>query len=211
MAKNKITINRAAVLTLWAAVVAERLGHGKQEALTLGRAVAGLNAQSKGRRIGIYAEKTEEEKEKEKKEAKSSRLPMVDIMGRSVPVAKTPHGPRASRRKGRRSTRTAWRSILSRSLATSWEKPAPPSNISPGLTARMSWSCVHTTSTKSFARRSRKARRVGARRASSTWTISVRWRSERTCRSRRRRPVHNPISPYLFVVSHFLLFVDDLR
>ncbi len=96
MAKNKITINRAAVLTLWAAVVAERLGHGKQEALTLGRAVAGLNAQSKGRRIGIYAEKTEEEKEKEKKEAKSSRLPMVDIMGRSVPVAKTPHGPRAS-------------------------------------------------------------------------------------------------------------------
>ena len=93
---NKFPINRAAVLTLWAAVVAERLGHGRQEALTLGRAVAGLNAQSKGRRIGIYAEKTEEEKEKERKEAKASRLPMVAIMGRSVPVVKSSKGLRAA-------------------------------------------------------------------------------------------------------------------
>ena len=43
-----ITINRAPVLTLWAAVVAERLGFDRDEALTLGRAVAGLNAYSKG-------------------------------------------------------------------------------------------------------------------------------------------------------------------
>ena len=93
---NKFPINRAAVLTLWAAVVAERLGHSRQEALTLGRAVAGLNAQSKGRRIGIYAEKTEEEKEKERKEAKASRLPMVAIMGRSVPVVKSSKGLRAA-------------------------------------------------------------------------------------------------------------------
>ena len=96
MAKNVVTINRAAVLTLWATIVAERLGHSKQEALTLGRAVAGLNAQSKGRRIGIYAEKTEEEKEKEKKEAKESKLPTVALLGRSVPVVKTAHGLRAS-------------------------------------------------------------------------------------------------------------------
>ncbi len=96
MANNKFAINRAAVLTLWAAIVAERLGHSKQEALTLGRAVAGLNAQSKGRRIGIYAEKTEAEKEKERKEARASRLPTVSIMGRAVPVKKTPKGPRAA-------------------------------------------------------------------------------------------------------------------
>ena len=51
MAKNKIKINRAPVLTLWAAIVAERLGHDSHEALTLGKAVAGLNAQSKGRRL----------------------------------------------------------------------------------------------------------------------------------------------------------------
>ena len=92
---NKITINRAPVLTLWASIVAERLGHGRQEALTLGKAVAGLNAQSKGRRIGIYAEKTEEEKQKEKKEAKASALTTVALLGRLVPMVKTPHGLRA--------------------------------------------------------------------------------------------------------------------
>ena len=53
MTKTKtISINRAPVLTLWAAVVAERLGFDREEALTLGRAVAGLNAYSKGVRLG---------------------------------------------------------------------------------------------------------------------------------------------------------------
>ncbi len=93
---KKISINRAPVLTLWAAVVAERLGHNRQEALTLGRALAGLNAQSKGRRLGIYEEKTPEEKEKEKKKAKAAALPMVSVMGRSIPVVKTAHGMRAA-------------------------------------------------------------------------------------------------------------------
>ena len=54
MAANKIQINRAPVLTLWAAVVAERLGFKPDEALSLGKALAGLNAQSKGRRLGIF-------------------------------------------------------------------------------------------------------------------------------------------------------------
>lgn len=54
MASKTISINRAPVLTLWAAVVAQRLGFNEAEALTLGRAVAGLNAQSKGRRLGLF-------------------------------------------------------------------------------------------------------------------------------------------------------------
>ena len=45
-ATNTISINRAPVLTLWAAVVAKRLGFDHDEALTLGKAVAGLNAQA---------------------------------------------------------------------------------------------------------------------------------------------------------------------
>jgi hypothetical protein len=36
------------VVTLWAAVVAERLGFDHDEAVILGKAVAGLNAYSKG-------------------------------------------------------------------------------------------------------------------------------------------------------------------
>ena len=64
MATKKIKINRAPVLTLWAAVVAKRLGYDEDTALTLGKAVAGLNAQSKGKKLGIYEEKSEDEKER---------------------------------------------------------------------------------------------------------------------------------------------------
>ena len=93
MAKKKIKINRAPVLTLWATVVAERLGYNKREALTLGKAVAGLNAQSKGRRLGIYEEKKDEDKEKEEK---SGKLEFIEILGRGVPALKTPQGLRAA-------------------------------------------------------------------------------------------------------------------
>ncbi|MGD0107341.1 MAG: hypothetical protein ABSC06_25375 [Rhodopila sp.] len=47
-----ILVNRAPVLTLWATVVAERLGHPADTALTLGRAVAGSAARVKATNIG---------------------------------------------------------------------------------------------------------------------------------------------------------------
>ncbi len=62
-----IKINRAPVLTLWAAVVAERLGFDWDEAVTLGRAVAGLNAYSKGVRLGLYEPTPEAERERRRK------------------------------------------------------------------------------------------------------------------------------------------------
>ena len=96
MANKKIKVNRAPVLTLWATVVAERFGYNKNEALTFGKAVAGLNAQSKGRRLGIYEEKTEGEKEEERKKEKPATLEFVEILGRGVPAIKTPEGLRAA-------------------------------------------------------------------------------------------------------------------
>ena len=95
MAGKKIKINRAPVLTLWATVVAECLGYDEETALTLGRAVAGLNAQSKGRKLGIYEEKSEQEKEKESKKKKPVETEFVEILGRGVPAVKTPQGLRA--------------------------------------------------------------------------------------------------------------------
>lgn len=53
MPEDTVLLNRAPVLTLWAAVVAERQGFSWEEALSLGKAVAGLNAQTKGRALGI--------------------------------------------------------------------------------------------------------------------------------------------------------------
>jgi hypothetical protein len=90
-----ISINRAPVLTLWATVVAERLGFDKDEALTLGKAVAGLNAQSKGRRLGIF--KPHEEKPKKAREKERGETFLVDVCGRPVPVKNTDDGIRAVR------------------------------------------------------------------------------------------------------------------
>lgn len=98
MTGKKLKTNRAPVLTLWAAVVAERLGHDQDAALGLGKAVAGLNAQSKGRRLGIF----EEAKPTEGGEAKGSRKPApgesttVTLLGRSVPAIHTDKGLRAT-------------------------------------------------------------------------------------------------------------------
>jgi hypothetical protein len=71
-----IAINRAPVLTLCATVVAQRLGFDEDEALTLGRAVAGLNAYSKGRRLGLF--KPHEEKAKKARERRVRRSISID-------------------------------------------------------------------------------------------------------------------------------------
>jgi len=95
MPTRTIKINRAPVLTLWAAVVAERLGYDKETALTLGKAVAGLNAQSKGQSLGIYKKKSAEEKEKETQKQKPVKVEFVELMGRGISLTKTSHGFRA--------------------------------------------------------------------------------------------------------------------
>jgi hypothetical protein len=95
MAIKKIKINRAPVLTLWAAIVAERLGYDRNESLTFGKAVAGLNAQSKGRRLGIYEEKKDGGEGKDKKEEKPAKLEFIELLGRGVPAVRTSQGLRA--------------------------------------------------------------------------------------------------------------------
>jgi hypothetical protein len=97
MATPQITINRAPVLTLWAAVVAERLGHDRDAALTLGKAVAGLNAQSKARRLGIIEDTTDQDQGRKSRTRKSAQPPVVTILGRPVPTIYTEHGLRATR------------------------------------------------------------------------------------------------------------------
>jgi hypothetical protein len=88
-----ISINRAPVLTLWAAVVALRLGFCWDESLSLGKALAGLNAQSKGRRLGIF--KPHEEKTKAARERERGEQFWVELCGRPVPAKNTTDGIRA--------------------------------------------------------------------------------------------------------------------
>src|SRR5512135_1856398 len=96
---NTIKINRAPVLTLWGVIVAERLGYKHDEALTLGKALAGLNAQSKGRSLGIYSPaetELEAERSKKAKERKVGEVFMVEVVGRPIPAVHTEHGVRAT-------------------------------------------------------------------------------------------------------------------
>ena len=93
MAETKIAINRAPVLTLWAAVVAERLGFEREEAVSLGKAVAGLTAQSKGRRLGIYKAAPKEIQEARAK--KRGEEFFVELLGRQIPAVNTEGGVRA--------------------------------------------------------------------------------------------------------------------
>jgi len=93
MTDDSIQINRAPVLTLWAATVAERLGFAHDEALSLGKAVAGLNAQSKGRHLGIY--KPVPQELKKARARKRGEEFFIEICGRAVPAINTPDGVRA--------------------------------------------------------------------------------------------------------------------
>lgn len=96
MTQHTVSINRAPVLTLWATIVAERLGYAHGEALTLGKAVAGLNAQSKGQRLGIFSPAGGKQAVKKAGEAaKPAAAKTVELMGRAIPVTKTKDGMRA--------------------------------------------------------------------------------------------------------------------
>jgi len=94
MATEKVRINRAPVLTLWAAIVAERLGFDADEALTLGKAVAGLNAQAKGQRLGIFT--PGKERSERVRQRPSGEQYLVSLLGRPVPATTTPAGVRAT-------------------------------------------------------------------------------------------------------------------
>ncbi len=93
-ARSRISVNRAPVLTLWAAVVAQRLGFAWDEALTLGRAVAGLNAYSKGKALGLFHPKPAEVRKRRKAPGRGKPL-TVHLLSRAVTVRRTPEGLRA--------------------------------------------------------------------------------------------------------------------
>ena len=90
---DMVEINRAPVLTLWAAVVAGRLGFSWEEALSLGKAVAGLNAQAKGRALGISEPGSSKMKEARKR--RRGEEFWVQFCGRAFPAKNTGQGVRA--------------------------------------------------------------------------------------------------------------------
>ena len=92
--RSGVMVNRAPVLTLWAAVVAEVPGFEHDEALTLGRAVAGLNAYSKGASLGLFQPTPREVKEQRQKMRKEETV-TIGLLLRVVPAKHTDEGLRA--------------------------------------------------------------------------------------------------------------------
>jgi hypothetical protein len=86
-----LKINRAPVLTLWAAVVAQRLGFAWEEALTLGRAIAGLNAYAKGKALGLFTP-TPKGITEQRQALHGEAMLTVDLFHRAVPVKQTAAG-----------------------------------------------------------------------------------------------------------------------
>ena len=91
----EIKINRAPFLTLWASVVARRLGFDEDESLSLGRAVSGLTAQSKGRRLGIYTPADPKDKAEVAAKREEIGAETIEMMDRRVPCVRVEEGLRA--------------------------------------------------------------------------------------------------------------------
>lgn len=92
---NKVQVNRAPVLTLWVSIVARQAGYDEDTALTIGKAVAGLSAQSKGRSLGIYGPPKPGPDGGEPRKVGLGEDFWVDVCGRAVPAKQTPLGVRA--------------------------------------------------------------------------------------------------------------------
>ena len=94
MPTDSIIINRAPVLTLWAAVVAEHVGFDKSEALSLAKAVAGQQAQAKGQTLGIYHHKLNPDGTPAHKKNLGEEF-WVQLCGKNIPSVQTVDGIRA--------------------------------------------------------------------------------------------------------------------
>ena len=90
-AAEPIKVNRAPVLTLWAAVVAERHGHPRDTALTLGRAVAGSAARTKARSIGREERKADRDANTPRVAEKHVTAPVL-LLGKTIRLLPTEDG-----------------------------------------------------------------------------------------------------------------------
>jgi hypothetical protein len=86
-----VVVNRAPVLTLWAAVVAERLGHPADTALTLGRAVAGSSARIKARSIGREERKADRDADTPRLAVQHVTAPVL-LLGKTIRLLPTADG-----------------------------------------------------------------------------------------------------------------------
>ena len=181
MANRTIRINRAPMLTLWAAVVAERLGHQHDAALTYGRTVAGLNAASKARGLGI----AEPEKAPKKKSPRPpGKRVEIALLGRNFDAIETEEGWRALD-GGRAVSPESVERYLTAKFGDDLDA-VEAAMVALARVLRAGWRPRRTGSTSDFAPRCRARFAAGAPRVSWTSGSSARWRRLRVGRRGNR-------------------------
>ncbi|EOD03635.1 hypothetical protein EMIHUDRAFT_121783 [Emiliania huxleyi CCMP1516] len=85
LSETPVLVNRSPALTLWAAFVAQRLGHDWQASLSLATALAAMFARAKGRSLGLPQPATNKF---------DAATQSVDLLGEAVPALYTSRGLR---------------------------------------------------------------------------------------------------------------------
>jgi hypothetical protein len=80
LSTRSTVVNRAPLMTLWATLVAERLGFQRDEALSIASVYTEMNALSKGVSTGIF----ESGRDRGLEAKKHGSQPYVDLMGRRM-------------------------------------------------------------------------------------------------------------------------------
>jgi hypothetical protein len=104
-----IRVNRAPVLTLWAAVVAGRLGYPWATALSLASVVAGTAARAKARRLGLAEDRPGEGPARAVRE-------VARLLGRDIPLAPGSDGTMLAERDGHPATAAPVEAYLARAF-----------------------------------------------------------------------------------------------
>jgi hypothetical protein len=83
--RSWVMVDLVPVLSIWAVLVAQGLGFEHYETLTLGRAVAGLNAYSKGVSLNLFPPTPKKVQEQRRKMYEEETV-TVDLLHRAVPA-----------------------------------------------------------------------------------------------------------------------------
>ncbi|KAJ7549019.1 hypothetical protein O6H91_07G036800 [Diphasiastrum complanatum] len=112
---NQVRVNRAPVLTLWVAVVAQKEGYQFEEGLTYGKHIAGVYAHSKGQRLGLIEAKGARTRKKRPAER-------FEVFGTRVPVRMTSAGLRLALQNDKPIPSRTVKSYLLRKFGTDYDR-----------------------------------------------------------------------------------------
>jgi hypothetical protein len=118
---ERIEINRAPVLTLWVAVVAERQGYAYEEGLSFGKAISGILAHSKGRRLGVYEDKDQQDRKRKTKQQQKEKE-KFDVFGMRIAGQTTKEGTRLALQNNKPISPVSVESYLRRAFGPYYEQ-----------------------------------------------------------------------------------------